>query len=287
MAEVDKIQLLGTAYSVTVSRTLWSENSVDNKPADLLIRTVESGRSGYISYEALIERFADGTTARVVLVGAVSAALYQESFVMGEHSLCILFDNHLITLLPDSLCFECKAVPQPFGCYFCVYAYKDYYVLFGELEVLLMARNGNVVWRYRTNDILMNRKHELHLQGDSLAFFDWDGNFYQLDMRGNLLQYVEHKRKILTVDVSGACCPADLQELLKKELQFPEFYGKNWDAFWDVVTGMKSLPDILVMKGWHLYKRKAREDASIFERLLDRYNCEAQHPCECIYCYYK
>lgn len=102
MAEADKIQLLGTAYSVTVSRTLWSENSADNKPADLVIRTVENGRSGYISYEAIIERFADGTAARVVLVGAVSAALYQESFVMGEHSLCILFDNHLFIVTMNS-----------------------------------------------------------------------------------------------------------------------------------------------------------------------------------------
>ena len=36
-----------------------------------------------------------------------------------------------------------------------------------------------------------------------------------------------------------------------KELNFPEFYGMNWDAFWDTITGLVELPERVTIKGWN------------------------------------
>ncbi len=33
-----------------------------------------------------------------------------------------------------------------------------------------------------------------------------------------------------------------LHELLARAFGFPDFYGKNWDAFWDCITDLAALP---------------------------------------------
>lgn len=52
------------------------------------------------------------------------------------------------------------------------------------------------------------------------------------------------------IDVTEIKTAKELQEKLKKELDFPEFYGMNWDAFWDTITGLVELPERLMIKGW-------------------------------------
>jgi hypothetical protein len=48
----------------------------------------------------------------------------------------------------------------------------------------------------------------------------------------------ESRRKQVTLDVSTIQDSMELHSLLKKELELPDFYGMNWDAFWDAITGL-------------------------------------------------
>lgn len=41
-----------------------------------------------------------------------------------------------------------------------------------------------------------------------------------------------------------------LHTLLMERLTFPNYYGKNWDAFWDVITEPGRLPRKLKFIGW-------------------------------------
>ncbi|MFE9574497.1 barstar family protein [Streptomyces sp. NPDC006692] len=34
-----------------------------------------------------------------------------------------------------------------------------------------------------------------------------------------------------------------MTQALEREFDFPYFYGRNWDAFWDAVTGLVEIPD--------------------------------------------
>lgn len=34
----------------------------------------------------------------------------------------------------------------------------------------------------------------------------------------------------------------DLHNLLARSFGFPDFYGNNWDAFWDAITGLVEMP---------------------------------------------
>ncbi len=49
----------------------------------------------------------------------------------------------------------------------------------------------------------------------------------------------------MQIDLSSIKTEKELHKLLAKELVFPEFYGKNWDAFWDSITGLVELPETI------------------------------------------
>ncbi|MGW4623303.1 barstar family protein [Streptomyces sp. NPDC004592] len=55
---------------------------------------------------------------------------------------------------------------------------------------------------------------------------------------------------MITIDVSEVGDDRSLHLLLARELDFPEFYGMNWDAFWDAITGLVSIPDRVRFLGW-------------------------------------
>ncbi len=48
--------------------------------------------------------------------------------------------------------------------------------------------------------------------------------------------------KQITIDFSNCNNWVEAHELIKKELELPEFYGCNLDALWDAVTGLMYVP---------------------------------------------
>ncbi|MET8693939.1 barstar family protein [Streptomyces bauhiniae] len=47
---------------------------------------------------------------------------------------------------------------------------------------------------------------------------------------------------MITIDVSGLSDERALHRVLRRELGFPDFYGNNWAAFWDAITGLVRIP---------------------------------------------
>ncbi len=61
------------------------------------------------------------------------------------------------------------------------------------------------------------------------------------------------EKKTVTLDLTGCQSLGEIHERIKKAFDFPDFYGQNWDAFWDllrtecdaneiIVVGMGTLP---------------------------------------------
>lgn len=61
-------------------------------------------------------------------------------------------------------------------------------------------------------------------------------------------------KKIVTLDLTGCKYLGEIHQRIKESFHFPEFYGENWSAFWDllcsecdsnliIVMGMKTLPE--------------------------------------------
>ena len=66
----------------------------------------------------------------------------------------------------------------------------------------------------------------------------------------------------------------ELHEQFKTKLNFPEYYGMNWDAFWDCITEINNLPNKLIMKNWSKLKLKLPKDTKIFEEIISDFKNE-------------
>ncbi|WML56078.1 barstar family protein [Neobacillus sp. PS2-9] len=82
------------------------------------------------------------------------------------------------------------------------------------------------------------------------------------------------RNSIVTIDVTNIKTTKELHTLLKERLDFPDFYGENWDAFWDVITGLIELPTIVQFIGWSYLEKNLPTDAEVLLECLNEYNKE-------------
>ena len=230
--------------------------SADNRPYDRIINPDGLGRGDFAKVCRLaVERFETGEERQAALIGPKTWCV-ESCAVLEESRLTVLMDRMVIRLSLDNFEIVCSRRLDVCGSMLALYPCGGDLILHGELEVLRLL--------------------------------DWEGNRYELSLDGELLSdRPAPEKRILTIPVADAASPRELQQILKGSLGLPEWYGMNWDAFWDGITGLIRLPDILILEGWHVYKARWPEDARVMEGLLDRYNREAKDACQVIYRYYR
>jgi ribonuclease inhibitor len=74
---------------------------------------------------------------------------------------------------------------------------------------------------------------------------------------------VDVRRSLVEIDPSGVKTSEELQSLLARSLDFPGWYGCNWDAFWDAITGLAAMPQRLRLVGWAGLAARLPEDARL------------------------
>ena len=60
---------------------------------------------------------------------------------------------------------------------------------------------------------------------------------------------VEAKENWRVVSINGEAIKdkQDLFDIFSKKLNFPSYFGNNWDAFWDCITDLEWLGDVQVI----------------------------------------
>ncbi|WP_328889208.1 barstar family protein [Streptomyces sp. NBC_00316] len=76
---------------------------------------------------------------------------------------------------------------------------------------------------------------------------------------------------MLTIDVSTATDERELHAVLAQALRFPGFYGLNWAAFWDAITGLVQIPDHLRFEGWNQLSTRVPHGATMLRQALDQH----------------
>lgn len=56
--------------------------------------------------------------------------------------------------------------------------------------------------------------------------------------------------------------------MLGATLGFPNWYGRNWDAFWDAITGLVEMPTMLQLTGWSGFAQRLPRDAQLMQQCL-------------------
>ena len=78
--------------------------------------------------------------------------------------------------------------------------------------------------------------------------------------------------KTISINVESIKTSAELHQLLKEKLSFPEYYGMNWDAFWDSITGIVQMPEYIEIIGWHNLKKTLPNDSKALLNCFIDYN---------------
>jgi ribonuclease inhibitor len=84
----------------------------------------------------------------------------------------------------------------------------------------------------------------------------------------------DSRKREVVLDLKNVSTERELQILLKKDLDFPEYYGENWDAFWDTITGIVELPEKVIFKNWSIFEERAPNEAKDLKRILQDFNKE-------------
>ena len=93
------------------------------------------------------------------------------------------------------------------------------------------------------------------------------------------------REKHITIDLTNITESKELQFLLMERLNFPGWYGCNWDAFWDGITGLVQMPEVLSLVGWSIMEERLPMDAKLMKECLDE--MANQYPDIAPICQYK
>lgn len=75
-----------------------------------------------------------------------------------------------------------------------------------------------------------------------------------------------------TMDFSNVNYYFDIHSVIWEALEFPDYYGCNWDAFWDCLTDMYGEPIHIEIIGLDVMERKfGTEDAAKMIEILKRF----------------
>lgn len=78
-------------------------------------------------------------------------------------------------------------------------------------------------------------------------------------------------KDLYVLDFSKIKYYSELHEIIKKELDFPDYYGKNWDAFWDCLTDMVGRPINIEVRGIEKLEQNYGECAATMISILKEF----------------
>lgn len=105
----------------------------------------------------------------------------------------------------------------------------------------------------------------------SKQIFDWN-EYLEWERIEDEKQLDLISKASITIDLSVVKSNKDLHNLLKQELNFPDFYGNNPNALWDAITGLAPMPKVLTFTNWDRFFKKLPDSAHLLEQIIYRYN---------------
>ena len=73
------------------------------------------------------------------------------------------------------------------------------------------------------------------------------------------------------VDFTNVKYYLEMHEVIKKSLDFPDYYGRNWSAFWDCLNDMYGDPKHIEIIGLDVIKRNFDDSADKMIKILKRF----------------
>ena len=74
--------------------------------------------------------------------------------------------------------------------------------------------------------------------------------------------------KKAVIDLTDCKYIMDLHERIRVGMNFPDWYGKNWDAFWDMINRETDC-EFVTVKGCNTVARELKKEIEIMEELFE------------------
>lgn len=75
--------------------------------------------------------------------------------------------------------------------------------------------------------------------------------------------------KIITLDLTGCKYLGELHLRIKEAFDFPDYYGQNWSAFWDLIDGIRD-NTIVEIKGISTLSKEFNQPIEKMLEILQR-----------------
>ena len=68
------------------------------------------------------------------------------------------------------------------------------YLIHGEMDITMLNDKLEKVWSFSGRDIFVSPsgKRELAIKSDRICLYDWEDNYYEVDLNGNMIRLVEN-----------------------------------------------------------------------------------------------
>ncbi len=76
------------------------------------------------------------------------------------------------------------------------------------------------------------------------------------------------EKKIINLDLTGCKYLGEIHERIREAFNFPEWYGRNWDAFWDLLWSECDADKVEIL-GESTLPEKFKHDIDIMHRVLE------------------
>jgi RNAse (barnase) inhibitor barstar len=129
---------------------------------------------------------------------------------------------------------------------------------FIDLSMLLKLNTYEVAYINKSRENKLKFADEI--RSDSKKFIDKSLN------RENFKLYNRPNYNIQTIELDKIISIDQLHKELQRVLRFPESYGKNWDAFWDCITGESKMPTNLIFYNYKTLSERFKEELQFLHK---------------------
>lgn len=172
--------------TISVDET-YAVGSADNKPYDRVINPRPFGRGDFYKvFRVEIELFHERTD--IALVGDFNSCAADCAVLDGEVLTVLQNDAAVQIQVKDGSLLRYKQL-DCFGCNYGIYKVEQGYLIYGEVEIIMLDFDFNKKWTFSGRDIFvsMSGKKAFELCGNSVKLYDFEGNFYEIDFNGRLI----------------------------------------------------------------------------------------------------
>ena len=74
--------------------------------------------------------------------------------------------------------------------------------------------------------------------------------------------------KTIELDLTGCKHVIEIHERIREAFDFPEWYGENWDAFWDLLWS-ECDANMVIVKGENTLPKELDEQLAIMHEILE------------------